>query len=705
VEKSLIKKVAGLTIGLMTGLSALSPVGLADTVQVKAHHMSPHKQPPHQLWIKFSKPKTLVTVDIQAGQSGQLAAITLQGAYNQQQHNARLFLIQSQDDEFWLKQGVPKNIKIENLSVPKSDPNGALKALLERFGKYIKGAIITDPTNPDTVNVATTMAGIDDAMVITPDQQSVVQSYGIHILHDFRDDHLTGAVATYQWAVQNLLSNTTAKDLVMLNPGIQGGSLRDYAVATKSFVFYLTSTQSDQRALMDEIVQHTPANTPILGYIPNEGPDVAELSKEGHFLNASDFLTNESVWSSMPSPKRFKQPKPQTAKAMPDTVYVALLVSDGDNAQYVEHRMRHLWQDPKLGAIPEGWTMAPGMIDFAPTLMSYYYRHLPKNSELLAGPSGVGYATAETGANLEQLGQLSGYFMRRDDMHTVDYWGSPDALGTFAKASRVPSISYGGPLVYDTSGRSVLFGQTSPYISSSSDLLCTIKQQAASEQNGKPLFLEPLIDAWNLTPSDVFQVAQQLVASGKESGQKYVFLTPSELASTMRAYYSNPANGNGSTQGSVPTQNQGVNLVSNPSGENGTNGWVMAYSGQNATLTSTTYSGLPALAWQIQGNLGHSDWLSYYPLVQNGKTYTFSAQVAGSGQVYMDVWTGTGDIQTLPVKLGSGFQTLTWTVTIPANAPGGQSGPAPQLQIRESGFDATTVYIRDASVTASNPIC
>lgn len=693
--KSTLAISAALTTGLITLCPTLAAAGVEPSQQV--NQTTPATQ---NLWIKFSKAKTLLTADIQnSSPDVQLAATTLQGAYNQQQRSSRIYLFQRPEDEFWLKNAVPKDIEVKQLSYSNSDPNGVLKALLTQFGKDVKGAIITDPNNPDTVNVATTMAGIDDAMVITPSQETLVESYGIKILHDFRDDHLTGTVATYQWAVQHLLPQTTNKDLVMLDPSIQG-YIRDYAIATKSFVFYLTSTDPDQKALMDEILKYTPSNTPILGYIPNEGPDVAELSSQGHFLNASDYLDNESVWASMPSPPSLKQPKLPAVNAKSNTVYVAFLVSDGDNAQYVQHRMQNLWQDPDLGKVPVGWTIAPGMINFAPTIISYYYKHLPKNSELLPGPSGIGYATAETGSNLEQFASLTGDIMRRDDMSTVDYWGSPTALDTFAKASGVSNISFDAPLAYETVGHTVINEQTSGYISDPNDLLNTIEQQAATEQQGSPLFLEPLIDAWNLTPTDIYNVAQELTESGQQTGKKYVFLTPSQLSSTMKNYYS--THSAGSPSGDAPYNPPG-NIISNPSGENGTTGWVVAYDGQYSTLTSTSYNGSSALEWKINDNTGSEDWVSYYPPVQNGKTYTFSVQVAGSGQAFMDVWDGTQDIQTIPVKLTSGFQTLTWTGTIPNNAPGGQDGSAPQLQIRES-VGSPTVYIRDASVVPSTPL-
>ncbi|MHB1956858.1 MAG: hypothetical protein ACYCOU_24330 [Sulfobacillus sp.] len=88
-------------------------------------------------------------------------------------------------------------------------------------------------------------------------------------------------------------------------------------------------------------------------------------------------------------------------------------------------------------------------------------------------------------------------------------------------------------------------------------------------------------------------------------------------------------------------------MVTNPSGTGGsTAGWNLAHGGTGATLNSVTYAGGSAVEWQIQGNLGHPDWVWYYPAVQNGKTYTFSVEVAGNGQAFLDVWNGTKDVFT-----------------------------------------------------------
>jgi hypothetical protein len=668
------------------------------------------------LWPHFRTPRALLVANALAmGPNALLAATTLEGVYNGEQHACRLYLIQSPGDSFWLHHALPSGIRVFYL-----EPHDApipLVTLLRDFRADVAGAVLTAPGHPDSIDVATTVAGVRRLVAATPEDAAALAAAGIPVRLRLATLGLSGPVATYSWAARHLLPLTNRHDLVMLNPSIPG-SLRDEAVASHSFVFYLTSTVPAQAALFQRILAHTPADTPVLGYIPNEGPDVAFLSAHGHFLNASDYLHNGSVWAAMPAPASLPpRPAPEPVAARPGTVYVAFLVSDGDNAQYVQHRMRQVWTgDAHLGAVPEGWTVPPGMIAFAPTILEYYARHLPTDSEMLAGPSGIGYVTDLRGAALTVFARLSGATMRREGLRTVDDWESPSTGAAFARAAAVPSISFDEPVSYRQVGRTVIYGQTSSYLSSGAALFCTLLQQSAAAPPSAPLFLEPLVDAWNLTPTTVLHVAQQLVRDRQLVGRHYVFLTPTELALTMRAYYSHqeaglptanrqalpgaevPGLAGAGSRYPVETGHQtGPNEVTNPSGAQGTAGWFPAYGGQDATLEATTYDGSPALRWGV-GAIGHPDWVSTYPAVANGDSYTFSVEVAGRGQVFLDVWDGTADHTTLPVRLTSTFQRLQWTVTIPPSAPGGQSGAAPQLQVREDGAAPVTVYFRDATV-------
>ncbi len=705
-----------LSAAVVTGPAATTAqAGARHTIIASASTTSPHgAASTPALWPRLAPFHRLVVANVQdASPADVLAATTLEGAYNQLQRRDRIYFIRTPSDQAWLTSGALRGEQQSELATQGSGPGAALDALLAGYGRAIRGAIVTNPGDPDTINLATTMAGIDDAMVADPDQVPLLTHYGIPVLYSFAGQSFAGPAAAYQWGADHLLPQATGKDLVLLNPDVPGG-LRDYAVATRSFVFFLTSTDGSQAPLMNQIISSRPPGTPILGYVANESQDVADLSSLGDFLNASDYLDNGSDWSATPSPPGLRQPPPQGVRAEAHTVYVSFLVSDGDNAEYVQNRMFGLWHQPDLGTVPEGWTMAPGMVDFAPAMIEWYYRHRPADSEFVAGPSGVGYATAETGANLDTFARLSGAFMRRDSMSTVDYWGTPGALPGYAAHAGIPGISYAGPLAYTQRGATAVLGQTSGYTDPANAVLDTLEQDVRMEMvSGQPIFLQPLVDAWNLGPRDVLAIAQALTRWGARQGEHLVFVTPSELAATERAYRDHtgshlpPLNAEavpgrallrlpsaGRLQGYVAPTVTGPNLVSNPSGAGGVTGWY-ATAGQ---LSSGSYAGGPALTWTLGQTLASQEWAHTYPAVTNGDRYVFSVQVAGSGQVFLDVWTGTADLQTPAVQLGAGYQTLTWSAAIPSGAPAGQSGAAPQLQVREDGAGPVTVQIRDATV-------
>ena len=281
-------------------------------------------------------------------------------------------------------------------------------------------------------------------------------------------------------------------------------------------------------------------------------------------------------------------------------------------------------------------------------------------------------------------------------------------------------MSYAGPLAFTQDGTTAAVGQTSGYTDPANSLLDTIEQDTVNEMAaspGAPVYLEPLVDSWNLSTQDVLAVAQSYTRWAQAQGEQVVFLTPGELAATEQ----DAANG---TQKSLPATNAeavtgdsllalpsagqltgyvsptptGPNLVSNPSGQNGTSGW----SSSAGSLSTGTQGGGSALNWVFGQTQDSQQWASTYPAVQGGLRYTFSVQVSGSGQVFLDVWNGSSDVQSPAIQLGSGWQTLTWTTTLPTGISTTQNGSAPQLQVREDGVGPVNVWIRNTTVQQSS---
>jgi hypothetical protein len=180
-----------------------------------------HATTPPQLWPTFSTPSIIMNVNlVGAGQAGDdfMATTTLQGAYNQLQGGTRLYVSTISDDSYWPLHAVPASVTVSNFSFNTNDPDGALKALLSTYGPSIAGYYICDPYNaPESCNMAMTLAGINDAMVVNPDNLSVVAASGI-------PEMTNGDLRVYTWIGSNssLVDNTTINKVS--NPSGGGGT-------------------------------------------------------------------------------------------------------------------------------------------------------------------------------------------------------------------------------------------------------------------------------------------------------------------------------------------------------------------------------------------------------------------------------------------------------------------------------------------------
>jgi hypothetical protein len=112
------------------------------------------------LWPTLAPFHHLVIANVEnASPTDVLAATTLEGAYNQRQRPDRIYLLQRPSDQAWLTSGALRGERESELATSGSGPSAVLGALLASYGPAIRGAIVTNPGDPDTINLATTMAG------------------------------------------------------------------------------------------------------------------------------------------------------------------------------------------------------------------------------------------------------------------------------------------------------------------------------------------------------------------------------------------------------------------------------------------------------------------------------------------------------------------------------------------------------------------
>src|SRR5260370_27388600 len=92
----------------------------------------------------------------------------------------------------------------------------------------------------DSVNVATTLAGQRDCVVVSPAQAETLQGPPHHlpVVADLRIYQWKSRVQAYLWAERNLLKSATPNIVTGLDPKI-AGALRSFLVATRAFCYWL----------------------------------------------------------------------------------------------------------------------------------------------------------------------------------------------------------------------------------------------------------------------------------------------------------------------------------------------------------------------------------------------------------------------------------------------------------------------------------
>ena len=261
--------------------------------------------------------------------------------------------------------------------------------LFTKYHREIKGLVVYDDAQPDTINLASTIAGQRNALVVAPQSVAMLTAapYNFPILVDLRGK-FADKLSVYQYLYDNYWTGATHRVLVGLNPTTLPGALREYAIAVNSAVVWLDPRKPDQKALLDRFLSTMAPGTLFMGWWPEEGTGVTAASSYGVVTCASDWCTNLSNFSGT-SRKVAVKGTPKDMPQIENKIYLAFIMSDGDNLQYQEHHLRDIWNDPARGTVPMGWTMSPMMLDAMPGVLNYYYKTATPNDCLLCGLYGL----------------------------------------------------------------------------------------------------------------------------------------------------------------------------------------------------------------------------------------------------------------------------------------------------------------------------
>lgn len=317
--------------------------------------------------------------------------------------------------------------------------------LLKLGFNEVRGIIIWDTDVPATLNVATTMAGIKNAIVMSPEFAEKYQSiYDLPVIKDFRgqfDGSVTGSKKNdaYRWAISNFMDKglcNTHRICLYTDPYTERTSgtinyvvTRDWAVYGKCFVFDLSPWGDERPAddpqqplgtdletyklLLQSVMDQAAGRemTEVAGFfsfskysnsggnnsnhepVATEWETVYLISYYNCYQNTvADNCYNQSFHSQAPQ-KVLKQGRPILGSPQNGKTYIAILMADYDSATplYDFLLSKGIWLDEGRGKIPLLWGINPNLCETYPDIIQYLYSTRTPNDWFAADASCAGY--------------------------------------------------------------------------------------------------------------------------------------------------------------------------------------------------------------------------------------------------------------------------------------------------------------------------
>lgn len=336
--------------------------------------------------------------------------------------------------------------------------------LLLRFKPVLKGYLLFDSAQTNSINAATSLAGPLTALPVEKSLEEKVRALGI-------TNRLADLSARDEAWVRRTYPDAFNRQIVVEQKESFGLPLRDYAALANAFTFY-----DGNSVFRNSLVASLPPDALILGWgdaTRGEEKFIGPASKAGLFTVPADHARNISVLSGVRETNLQQKASASLPTSTNDAHYVCFLITDGDNLQWNLNAMHRYVADFRETDIPVGFGLSPSLVDFAPSVMRWYYDTArPGKDHYTVGPSGGGYLypshypPAELDIHLRRLNDA----MHRADLGIIqilDFDSFPrlDLWDKFTAQTAVDALFYLDYSRYDKVGGKILWSNRKPVIS------------------------------------------------------------------------------------------------------------------------------------------------------------------------------------------------------------------------------------------------
>lgn len=444
-----------------------------------------------QLSLAATSP--LVVIDVSQGDAADyLLATTLQGLANRSETGPRVFLLNRARETEWLDYC----LRI----APAETARLTTKELLALMKPTLKGQVLYDPSQPWTIDLATTAAGLHD-LVVSPDD------LGLPTLYDFRNRWRSPEEA-YRWAFSTLFPECEQDRVAMLPAG--SFALRDFAVAHRFFVFAKPASAEDDFFI--SILDNLAPGSSIFG---EASPEIlSEIKLRSHYFVSAARAANLSFYSGIETHHSNYQYPGYLETVAPRYL---TLIFDCSELDFAINDLPGLWDDPAHGAIPLGWALPPRLAELAPPIAYRYYADAfwSGSDQFVLGAGGSSLpATAKARSALDING---GIFIAKGETSELGDRVVAFAVETGLKGLFITAIDDLPPALYQ--GIPAL---AAPRVDS--------VEAAIGYLNRIPLerrCAALLLDARKITPADAAHIAANV-------SDRFVTVPPEEMLDIMR---------------------------------------------------------------------------------------------------------------------------------------------------------------------------
>lgn len=197
--------------------------------------------------------------------------------------------------------------------------------------------------------------------------------------------------------------------------------LRDFAIY-KGYLTFFTDENSEDLELRHKVLSWANRNIAIYGWTTNEIAFLKNISSYGNYVVPMDWSANHSYFSCDGAQKlQMKQKITKSEPLKPNKHYMAIVVSDGDNVQWLERdfattstfgQRLNSSMDYKIN-----WTISPSMAELCPLVMQGLYNK-GRNDYFISGVSGIGYTNLMTypSEHIAAYASLTANAMKESDL-------------------------------------------------------------------------------------------------------------------------------------------------------------------------------------------------------------------------------------------------------------------------------------------------